>query len=61
MGEFKFDIYDVKLTSKRTAILNGEWELSRKNDNPKGEFWLDLEKFDERWLITKDSTIEQYW
>jgi len=61
MGEFKFDIYDVKLTSKRTAILNGEWELIRKNDNPKGEFWLDLEKFDERWLITKDSTIEQYW
>ena len=61
MGELKFDIYDVKLTSKKTAILNGEWELIRKNDNPKGEFWLDLEKFDERWLITKDSTIEQYW
>ena len=36
MGEFKFDIYDEKLTSKRTAILNGKWELIRKNDNPKG-------------------------
>ena len=61
MGKFKFDISDVKLTSKKTAILNGEWELIRKNDNPKGEFWLNLKKFDERWLITKDSTIEQYW
>ena len=61
MGELKFDIYNVKLTSKRTAILNGKWELTRINDNPKGEFWLDIEKFDERWLITKDSTIEQYW
>ena len=57
MGELKFDIYNVKLTSKRTAILNGKWELTRINDNPKGEFWLDIEKFDERWLITKDSTI----
>ena len=57
MGEFKFDIYDVKLTSKRTAILNGKWELTRMNDNPKGEFWLDLEKFDKNWLIVKDSTI----
>ena len=56
MGEFKFDIYNVKLTSKRTAILNGKWELTRINDNPKGEFWLDLEKFDENWLIVKDST-----
>ena len=57
MGELKFDICDVKLTSKRTAILNGKWKLTRINDNPNGKFWLDLEKFDERWLITKDSTI----
>ena len=27
------------------------------SDNPNGLFWLDLEKFDENWLITKDSTI----
>jgi len=56
MGEFKFDIYNVKLTSKRTAILNGKWELTRINDNPKGEFWLDIEKFENNWLIVKDST-----
>ena len=56
MGELKFEIYDVKLTSKKTAILNGKWELVRINDHPQGNFWLDLEKFDEEWLIVKDST-----
>ena len=57
MGEFRFEILDIELTSKKTAILNGKWELIRINDHPKGFFWLDLEKFDENWLITKDSTI----
>jgi len=56
MGEFKFDIYNVKLTSKKTAILNGKWELIRINDHPQGNFWLDLEKFENNWLIVKDST-----
>jgi len=58
MGELKFDIYDVKLTSNNTAISTGKWELTRINDNPKGKFYLDLGKFDKRWLITKDFTIE---
>tara|TARA_B110000116_G_scaffold215727_1_gene192458 strand:+ start:121 stop:546 length:426 start_codon:yes stop_codon:yes gene_type:complete len=57
MGEFRFEILDIELTSKKTAILNGKWKLIRINDHPKGFFWLDLEKFDENWLITKDSTI----
>ena len=60
MGEFKLGIIDIKLTSGTTANLYGTWELIRKNDNPKGDFWLDLEKFDGKWLITKDST-SQYW
>ena len=51
----------MKINLLHSPILNGKWELTRINDNPKGEFWLDIEKFDERWLITKDSTIEQYW
>ena len=57
MGKFRFEILDIKLTSKKTAILNGKWELIRMNDNPNGLFWLDFEKIDENWLITKDSTI----
>ncbi len=57
MGEFRFEILDLKLTSKTTANLYGRWGLIRMNDHPNGLFWLDLEKFDKNWLITKDSTI----
>ena len=56
MGELKFEIYDIELTSKKTAILNGKWELIRINDHPQGDFWLNLEKFENNWLIVKDST-----
>ena len=37
--------------------LEAPWELIRMNDHPIGEFWLDLRKFNNTWLITKDSTI----
>ena len=57
MGEFRFEILDLKLNSEKTAILKGKWELVRMKDRPNGLFYLDLEKFDENWLITKDSTI----
>lgn len=57
MGKLKFNILDLKLISKTTAILKGKWELIRDKDRPNGLFWLDLKKFDEDWLITKDSTI----
>ena len=57
MGELKFQILDLKLISKTTATLKGKWELNREKDNPNGIFWLDIEKFDNDWLITKDSTI----
>jgi len=57
MGELRFEILDLKLNSEKTAILKGKWELIREEDHPNGLFWLDLEKFEENWLITKDSTI----
>jgi len=57
MGKLKFNILDLKLISKTTAILKGKWEIIRDKDRPNGLFWLDLKKFDENWLITKDSTI----
>ena len=56
MGEFKFNILEIQLTSDNTANLNGNWELIRKTDNPSGNFWLTLKKFNKNWLITKDST-----
>ena len=57
MGEFRFEILDLELTSKTIANLYGKWELIRIKDRPNGLFYLDLEKFEENWLITKDSTI----
>lgn len=57
MGELKFEFLDLKLISKNTASLKGKWELIRESYNPNGLFWLDLQKFDKKWLITKDSTI----
>lgn len=57
MGELKFEILDLKLISKTTATLKGKWKLLRENVNPNGIFWLDIDKFDKDWLITKDSTI----
>ena len=57
MGELKFKIIDLELSSKNTATLKGKWKLIREKDQPNGLFWVDLKKFDESWLITKDSTI----
>jgi len=57
MGELKFEILDLKLISKTTARLKGKWKLLREKDYPNGIFWLDIDKFDKDWLITKDSTI----
>ena len=57
MGELRFEILDLKLISKTTATLKGKWGLIREKDHPNGLFWLDIEKFDNDWLITKDSTI----
>ena len=56
-GEFRLEILDVSLTSTTTSNLFGKWELIREKDHPNGLFYLDLEKFDENWLITKDSTV----
>jgi hypothetical protein len=57
MGELKVEISNISLTSAKTAKLKGKWELIRKDDHPNGLFWIDLEKFHENWLITKDSTL----
>lgn len=57
MGEFNFEILDLKLVTNTTATLKGKWELIRKDDHPHGIFWLDIKKFEKGWRITKDSTI----
>lgn len=57
MGILRFKILNLKLNTKNTATLKGKWELIREKDHPSGVFWLDLKKFENDWLIIKDSTI----
>ena len=59
MGEFRFELLDVNLTSDTTATLNGKWELIRINDNPKGSFILNFQKIENNWLIIKDYTTNE--
>jgi len=61
MGEFIFEILEVKLTSDTTAILDGEWELIRKNDNPKGSFTYIFKKIENNWLIISDYSTNEYY
>jgi len=61
MGEFSFEILDVKLTSDTTATLNGKWELIRKNDNPKGSFTYIFKKIKNNWLIISDYSTNEYY
>lgn len=57
MGKLKFEFLHIAVdTDNISANLKGCWELVRKEDNPKGEFYLELKKLDGNWKITKDST-----
>ena len=57
MGQLKFDFLNVKINPDSiSANLTGSWELIRIDDNPKGEFYLELRKFEDKWKIIKDST-----
>ena len=61
MGEFIFEILEVKLTSDTTAILDGKWELIRKNDNPNGSFTYIFKKIENNWLIISDYSTNEYY
>ena len=61
MGEFRFELLDVNLTSDTTATLNGKWELIRINDNPKGSFTYIFKKIENNWLIISDYSTNEYY
>ena len=61
MGEFRFELLDVNLTSDTTGTLNGKWELLRINDNPKGSFTYIFKKIENNWLIISDYTTDEYY
>ena len=51
----------VTWTNYGTAILDGEWELIRKNDNPKGSFTYIFKKIENNWLIISDYSTNEYY
>jgi ketosteroid isomerase-like protein len=59
MGELMFSDLEIKLLSKESAWIFGNWELKRENDNPKGVFTLILRKFKEGWKIIHDHTSSE--
>ena len=59
MGELRFQINSVKLNSDTTALVDGEWELLKKTDRPKGTFFLTFRKFNQEWLIIQDYTTSE--
>lgn len=61
MGEFRFELLDVNLTSDTTATLNGKQELLRINDNPKGSVTYIFKKIENNWLIISDYTTDEYY
>ncbi|MCH2023733.1 MAG: hypothetical protein MK207_14755 [Saprospiraceae bacterium] len=56
MGVFNYTIKNITLLTDSLVKIEGQWELKRLNDNPLGNFYLTLGKFNEEWLIIKDST-----
>jgi len=56
MGHLSFSNLDIKLLSKRYAVVFGAWKLNRRNDSPHGLFTLLFVKQDNKWLIFADHT-----
>lgn len=56
MGELRFDVLEVKMLGKRTALVFGRWHLQRAQDQPNGLFTLVLEKFADGWKVISDHT-----
>ena len=56
MGKLKFSQLEYYPLSPEAAWVFGNWELGRKQDNPKGVFTLVLRKFPDGWKIVHDHT-----
>lgn len=59
MGKLKFTLGEIKFLNNNSATLNGNWELIRETDNPKGSFILTFQKIDSNWVIIKDYTTSE--
>ncbi|PSR55250.1 DUF4440 domain-containing protein [Adhaeribacter arboris] len=58
MGTLKFSNLQVSALAKDSAIVLGNWALTRANDHPHGEFTLKFRKFKNGWQIVRDQTTQ---
>lgn len=56
MGTLSFSDETVRLLSESSAIVTGEWRLTRQHDEPWGRFTLLLHKKSQGWKIVYDHT-----
>jgi len=56
MGRLSFSDESVRLLSHSSAIVTGEWRLTRQHDEPWGRFTLLLHKKSGDWKIVYDHT-----
>ncbi|TKB55055.1 nuclear transport factor 2 family protein [Ferrimonas aestuarii] len=56
MGKLDFELESITMLSDELALVVGRWQLTRKHDQPKGEFSLVFRKIDGYWRIINDHT-----
>lgn len=54
MGKLKFTILDISKIDKKTVLLIGKFELTRKIGDLSGHFTLVIQKINGEWLIISD-------
>lgn len=61
MGTLSFDELEVSALGADHALVLGNWNLQRENDEPHGNFSLILKRFDNGWKIIHDhsSSLEE--
>jgi uncharacterized protein (TIGR02246 family) len=57
MGTMEFDIQNVINTGPRSAVVMGQWKLTRQRDTPQGHFMVVFRKRKGKWKIVADHTF----
>lgn len=56
MGHLSFTVLHLEVFASHTALLVGQWKLTRENDTPGGFFTLVWRKINGQWVIIADHT-----
>ena len=56
MGQLAFSNLDIRPLGNDAALVLGDWQLTRKDDDPGGNFSLVFQRVEGRWVITHDHT-----